>query len=468
MNIRNTNGWNRKIDRRALLTSLGMFGVGMVGGNWLSKELELGDEGGDVVNAAAAAGSEAKLSWLNVKSFGAKGNNKTDDTAAFQKALKQAGGGVVYVPRGTYVISDTLQLKGNTSLIGDGKALSIIRMKARGKDGIRIIDANQAYVGHIQIRDVLNPGEAESHGFNVMSGKHVVLEHCQAFNCDNTGIRIGFDHRGVTEDCKVLFCEVSKVVEGSGIEVIRADGAVVLGCTVAECAQHGIRICGAKRATVSYNTLSYNNQSDISIQGFGDGQDVSHRAERFLVSHNQCKGGGQHAGIMLFNYANNGVVSENVVQNNVVGIEAYAPKQRGNYDVSFTNNVIMQCQTGIRVLGTQKRLYFKQNAIMDFGLNELAKNTAQLTGIDINGLGESLNHIFVEHNSITNAWSETVQIAVKVRELKGNAQIWIRHNQVALRKPLSAGWLQHLGNEGTIITRVGNEESNVMIPIENV
>lgn len=468
MNNRNPNGWNRKMDRRALLAALGTFGIGMAGGNWLSREPDIGHGDGEVVSAAAAAASGAKTNWLNVKSFGAKGNNKTDDTAAFQKALKQAEGSVVYVPKGTYVISNTLQLKGSTSLIGDGKALSIIRMKARGKDGIRIIDANQAYVGHIQIRDVLNPGEGESHGINVMSGKHVVLEHCQAFNCDNTGIRIGFDHKGVTEDCKVLFCEVSQVVEGSGIEVIRADGAVVLGCTVAECAQHGIRICGAKRATVSCNMLSYNNQSDISIQGFGNGQDVSHRAERFLVSNNQCKGGGQNAGIMLFNYANNGIVSENVVQNNVVGIEAYAPNQRGNYDVSFTNNVIMQCHTGIRILGTQKRLYFKQNAIMDFGLNDLTKNSTQLTGIDINGLGESLNHIFVEHNSITNAWSETAQIAVQVRELKGNAQIWIRHNQVALRKPLSTGWLQHLGNEGTVITRAGNEESNVMIPIENV
>ncbi|MBN3523441.1 right-handed parallel beta-helix repeat-containing protein [Paenibacillus apiarius] len=468
MNNRNPNGWNRKMDRRALLAALGTFGIGMAGGNWLSRELDIGHGDGEVASAAAAAASGAKTNWLNVKSFGAKGNNKTDDTAAFQKALKQAEGSVVYVPKGTYVISNTLQLKGNTSLIGDGKALSIIRMKARGKDGIRIIDANQAYVGHIQIRDVLNPGEGESHGINVMSGKHVVLEHCQAFNCDNTGIRIGFDHKGVTEDCKALFCEVSQVVEGSGIEVIRADGAVVLGCTVAECAQHGIRICGAKRATVSCNTLSYNNQSDISIQGFGDGQDVSHRAERFLVSNNQCKGGGQNAGIMLFNYANNGIVSENVVQNNVVGIEAYAPNQRGNYDVSFTNNVIMQCHTGIRILGTQKRLYFKQNAIMDFGLNDLTKNSTQLTGIDINGLGEPLNHIFVEHNSITNAWSETAQIAVQVRELKDNAQIWIRHNQVALRKPLSTGWLQHLGNEGTVITRAGNEESNVVIPIENV
>src|SRR5438132_8380050 len=41
----------------------------------------------------------------SVRDFGATGDGKTDDTAAFQKALDaahQAGGGVVYAPRGHY------------------------------------------------------------------------------------------------------------------------------------------------------------------------------------------------------------------------------------------------------------------------------------------------------------------------------------------------------------------------------
>lgn len=44
--------------------------------------------------------------WRNVKRFGAKGDGKTDDTAAIQKAIDEtrARGGTIYLPPGTYRI----------------------------------------------------------------------------------------------------------------------------------------------------------------------------------------------------------------------------------------------------------------------------------------------------------------------------------------------------------------------------
>jgi hypothetical protein len=48
---------------------------------------------------------------FNVRSFGAAGNGTTDDTAAIQATVVAAGahqGGVVYVPAGTYLVSDTI------------------------------------------------------------------------------------------------------------------------------------------------------------------------------------------------------------------------------------------------------------------------------------------------------------------------------------------------------------------------
>ena len=47
----------------------------------------------------------------SVRDFGAKGDGKTDDTAAFQKALDaagKAGGGIVYAPRGSYYFAGHL------------------------------------------------------------------------------------------------------------------------------------------------------------------------------------------------------------------------------------------------------------------------------------------------------------------------------------------------------------------------
>ena len=61
---------------------------------------------------------------LNVLSFGAKGDGKSDDTAAFKAALKAAderGGCVVYVPKGYYCLTESLTIGDNVSLVGEIK-----------------------------------------------------------------------------------------------------------------------------------------------------------------------------------------------------------------------------------------------------------------------------------------------------------------------------------------------------------
>jgi hypothetical protein len=66
----------------------------------------------------------------NVKNYGAKGDGKTDDTKAVQKALNAVSKvkGTVYFPKGTYLIDATqsLNVKANTKVIGDGSS-TIIR-----------------------------------------------------------------------------------------------------------------------------------------------------------------------------------------------------------------------------------------------------------------------------------------------------------------------------------------------------
>ncbi len=69
--------------------------------------------------ASLAAGSNPDS--YSVLDFGAKGDGKTDDTAAFQKALdtvSQAGGGVVYAPRGSYFFAGHLNIPKAVTLKG--------------------------------------------------------------------------------------------------------------------------------------------------------------------------------------------------------------------------------------------------------------------------------------------------------------------------------------------------------------
>ena len=58
---------------------------------------------------------------LHVQGFGAAGDGKTDDTAAFQKALDAAalhGDGTVYAPPGRYLLKGALNLRGGVTLRG--------------------------------------------------------------------------------------------------------------------------------------------------------------------------------------------------------------------------------------------------------------------------------------------------------------------------------------------------------------
>jgi len=67
--------------------------------------------------------TQADLDWhfWDVRDFGAVGDGKTDDTAAFQKALNaagEAGGGVIYASRGNYFFAGHLNVPNAVTLAG--------------------------------------------------------------------------------------------------------------------------------------------------------------------------------------------------------------------------------------------------------------------------------------------------------------------------------------------------------------
>ena len=57
----------------------------------------------------------ATRDWVNVRSFGAKGDGTTDDTAAIQKAIDSKR--TVYFPLGFYVVNDTIRMKPDTVIV---------------------------------------------------------------------------------------------------------------------------------------------------------------------------------------------------------------------------------------------------------------------------------------------------------------------------------------------------------------
>lgn len=71
--------------------------------------------------ATLVAAAPAVPDLTNVRDFGARGDGKTDDTAAFQAALDaagKAGGGTVLAPRGSYLFTGHLRVPNGVTLSG--------------------------------------------------------------------------------------------------------------------------------------------------------------------------------------------------------------------------------------------------------------------------------------------------------------------------------------------------------------
>lgn len=78
------------------------------------EELLVAEQDGVAVQLKMAQLAKKLAPNISVTDYGAKGDGKTDDTAAFQSAL--AENRVVFVPGGTYVLSGTLTIRANCCL----------------------------------------------------------------------------------------------------------------------------------------------------------------------------------------------------------------------------------------------------------------------------------------------------------------------------------------------------------------
>ena len=107
---------NRQIlDRRRFLGGVSLAGLAAAAGGGLAM----------AGPAAEPASDGAEKMAVNVCRFGAKGDGRRDNTAAFQKALDAVhakGGGIVSVPSGRYLFKGHLTLPGETTLEGEFRA----------------------------------------------------------------------------------------------------------------------------------------------------------------------------------------------------------------------------------------------------------------------------------------------------------------------------------------------------------
>jgi polygalacturonase len=134
---------------------------------------------------------KAEAAEADVRQYGAVGDDAADDTAAIQAAIKSlpASGGVVFIPRGTYLVSGGLAVtNANTILRGTGPGQTTIKLAPTGK-GSPLLSAyaeTPNALSNFQLRDLTLEGNKLSGG---TGPPHLLtLRRCQGFVIDNVSL----------------------------------------------------------------------------------------------------------------------------------------------------------------------------------------------------------------------------------------------------------------------------------------
>lgn len=164
--------------------------------------------------------TQHRLAWTNVVDHGAAGNGVADDTAEIQAAIDSmpAGGGILYLPAGTYNISSQLTVYPNISIVGDGIRATKIVQSSTTATSIY----GEFYFG------------AQLRGFRLEGPD------------SGTGVGIKFDYPtppGSSPYITFADMQVAKM-GGNGIDLLNPIVSRFSNVQVEECGGHGIHVHG--------------------------------------------------------------------------------------------------------------------------------------------------------------------------------------------------------------------------------
>jgi hypothetical protein len=235
------------------------------------------------------------LPTFNVKNFGAKGNGIANDTAAFTAAIAAkdaAGGGVIAIPLGTYILSSAIDLGsqpcvlrgsywkcGNTSSFGDSSWNSLTSLSGTilhftsTTNGITIstslADGRLFNIEHLCL---VGPGSGTTTGIDCSSDQVVTLNITDVCVANfSSGYFLGLSESGKSYNLFIFGCSVG------------LDGRTYLSSNYTNQHFYGINIQACSDAmilsglqTVFYGGLVQNNTRGITIKAYSTGGTAEH------------------------------------------------------------------------------------------------------------------------------------------------------------------------------------------------
>jgi polygalacturonase len=226
---------------------------------------------------------------VNVKSYGALGDNSTNDAVAIQAAID--AGGRVFFPAGTYIVGATLNIKTNVTLAGTGMGTVLKAANSLNANLISTTGASQIFFAGI--RDMRLDGNKA----NNTSGITLLLRQAHTWyvrgvhikDSADVGLKLqGTDANTTTLNCWIRDCRIENTVNQAmfidgfapnnhvsgciiggttnfdGIECTN-DEELIVGCHIHTAARHGINMNGGDNCIVEGNYIESSNQHGINI-----------------------------------------------------------------------------------------------------------------------------------------------------------------------------------------------------------
>lgn len=169
-------------------------------------------------------------SFINVKVFGAVGDDVADDTSSFQAGidfLHVLGGGVLFIPKGNYKISNPIVMKPNVRLQGVGCGAYFA---GGGYDRLSVIKPSSAFVGNEIVR--IDPSDTSA-GLSYIYGcsiKDLLIDMINIKNFNKKVITIkslsnseNFENIKVVNNNNSVALHIGK---SSNVSALKSDGLV--------------------------------------------------------------------------------------------------------------------------------------------------------------------------------------------------------------------------------------------------
>ena len=161
---------------------------------------------------------------FNVREFGARGDNQTDDAQAIQTAIKAASaiGGDVVIPNGRYLLRSSLNINAkNIRLRGDGFTSQLFFENPSGiAEGISVTGATDVRISNLRVTGSNVP--TLSRGIFITSSSHVTLDHVWESGAKlppQSGPLVGIGSARST-DIWITNCDVSDNGYTTGLDVL--------------------------------------------------------------------------------------------------------------------------------------------------------------------------------------------------------------------------------------------------------